>query len=203
MFEACKCYYRNKNQTNDLINVSFYLPRWPEMSSLTSEQHASVWKFSADSLTWLSWACSLILFAVISDFSPFKGTPIDFAGLCYVKQRWPMTTSVSSLHLQHIFSPLCGPFRHQTALTLSVCSGKGGKLQNQEEEEEEKKDFGDLFWWHSSWNLFFICQSAKWHYTSLSPSLFAYSSYLSHERPRQPPIRRRRIIVRVFPRRLR
>lgn len=50
---------------------------------------------------------------------------------------------------------------------------------------------GIRFWWLVLMTLilgpFFICQSAEWHYTFLSPSLFAYSLICHMRGPDNPP----------------
>lgn len=108
---------------------------------------------------------------------------------------WQSVNTISAPSASANFFPLCGPLRDQTATALTVCThlvweggGWGGRVR-----------FWRLVLIKLILGPFFICQSARMAlHVSLS-QFICLRSYLPHERPRQPPIRRRMIIVSAFP----
>lgn len=116
------------------------------------------------------------------EFSPFEWIPTDFSGLWYVKQTWPMTVSISFLHLQpqlissHSVDLLEIKQPWPWLCVRLVWEGGGDGIR-----------FWRLVLMTLIMGPFFICQSAEWHYTFLSHSLFAYS-FICHMRgPDNPP----------------
>lgn len=156
-----------------------------------------VWADLERTSTWLS-TCRSTKESRLNQTCPVLLTLISLLFKSSVWSRddlWQSVNTISAPSASANFFPLCGPLRDQTATALTVCThlvweggGWGGRVR-----------FWRLVLIKLILGPFFICQSARMAlHVSLS-QFICLRSYLPHERPRQPPIRRRMIIVSAFP----